>query len=145
MNNFNPSYPVNPHAWQYQNVAPSYTPIPSYALGPRRVVLNGAIVQSINDVTADCVPMDGSIAVFPRQDLSEIYVKSWKADGTINTMVFKPEMVEQKLPIEEPTARESDDNALVTKIDDLIAVVQHLESSIKSKPKTTTAKKEGES
>ena len=27
---------------------------------------------------------------FPKQDMSEIYVKSWNADGTINTTVYKP-------------------------------------------------------
>ena len=52
--------------------------------------LNGMVVQTIENVTADCVPMDGSAAFFPKQDLSEIYVKSWCADGTIRTLVFKP-------------------------------------------------------
>ena len=27
---------------------------------------------------------------FPKQDMSEIYVKGWNADGTINTIVYKP-------------------------------------------------------
>ena len=30
------------------------------------------------------------MAFFPKQDLSEIYVKGWNADGTIRTTVFKP-------------------------------------------------------
>lgn len=52
--------------------------------------LNGMVVQTIENVTADCVPMDGSAAFFPKQDLSEIYVKSWCADGTIRTLTYKP-------------------------------------------------------
>lgn len=52
--------------------------------------LNGMVVQSADRVTADCVPMDGSAAFFPKQDLSEIYVKSWCADGTIRTLTYKP-------------------------------------------------------
>ena len=52
--------------------------------------LNGMVVQAIENVTADCVPMDGSAAFFPKQDLSEIYVKSWCADGTIRTLTYKP-------------------------------------------------------
>ena len=34
--------------------------------------------------------MDGSVAFFPKQDLTEIYAKSWNADGTIRTLTFKP-------------------------------------------------------
>lgn len=34
--------------------------------------------------------MNGSVAFFPKSDLSEIYAKQWSADGTISTMVFKP-------------------------------------------------------
>lgn len=52
--------------------------------------LNGMVVQSVDNVTADCVPMDGSSAFFPKHDLSEIYVKNWCADGTIRTLTFKP-------------------------------------------------------
>lgn len=52
--------------------------------------LNGMVVLSQDRITADCVPMDGSAAFFPKQDLSEIYVKSWQADGTIRTLTFKP-------------------------------------------------------
>lgn len=29
-------------------------------------------------------------ALFPKNDLSEIYLKSWTANGTIQTIVFKP-------------------------------------------------------
>lgn len=52
--------------------------------------LNGKIVQAVEQITANDVPMDGSVAVFPKQDMSEIYTKSWNADGTIRTVVYKP-------------------------------------------------------
>lgn len=52
--------------------------------------INGMVVASQDKITADCVPMDGSAAFFPKQDLSEIYVKNWCADGTIRTLTFKP-------------------------------------------------------
>ena len=52
--------------------------------------LNGMVVQSADRITADCVPMDGSAAFFPKQDMSEIYVKNWCADGTIRTLIYKP-------------------------------------------------------
>lgn len=52
--------------------------------------LNGKVVQAVEQITANDVPMDGSVAVFPKQDMSEIYTKSWNADGTIRTVVYKP-------------------------------------------------------
>ncbi len=56
----------------------------------QQVGLNGKVVQAVEQITANDVPMDGSIAVFPKQDMSEIYTKSWNADGTIRTIVYKP-------------------------------------------------------
>lgn len=50
----------------------------------------GKVVQSQNMIVANDVPMNGSVAFFPKSDLSEIYAKQWSADGTISTMVFKP-------------------------------------------------------
>lgn len=52
--------------------------------------INGKIVPSVENITANDVPMDGSVAFFPKQDMSEIYAKSWNSDGTIRTIVFKP-------------------------------------------------------
>lgn len=52
--------------------------------------INGRIVQAIENINANEVPMDGSMAFFPKQDMSEIYVKGWNADGTIKTIVYKP-------------------------------------------------------
>lgn len=50
----------------------------------------GKVVQSQDMIVANDVPMNGSVAFFPKQDLSEIYAKQWGADGKISTMVFKP-------------------------------------------------------
>lgn len=52
--------------------------------------INGKIVPSVDVINANDVPMDGSVAIFPKQDMSEIYAKQWNADGTIRTMVYKP-------------------------------------------------------
>ena len=48
------------------------------------------MVLSVENITANDVPMDGTVAFFPKQDLSEIYAKQWAANGTINTVVYKP-------------------------------------------------------
>lgn len=52
--------------------------------------INGKVVQSVEMITANDVPMDGSAAFFPMQDMSAILAKSWNADGTIKTVIFKP-------------------------------------------------------
>ena len=52
--------------------------------------INGRMVAAVEQIAANDVPMDGSVAFFPKQDLTEIYAKSWNADGTIRTLTFKP-------------------------------------------------------
>lgn len=84
---------------QYGNYAP-YQQIQQQRFQPQEqyqavqnqqtIGLNGRIVQVVENINANEVPMDGSMAFFPKQDLSEIYVKGWNADGTIKTIVYKP-------------------------------------------------------
>lgn len=52
--------------------------------------ISGRVVQTVETINPNEVPMDGSVAFFPKQDLTEIYAKSWNADGTICTLTFKP-------------------------------------------------------
>nr|DAT24914.1 MAG TPA: hypothetical protein [Bacteriophage sp.] len=60
-------------------------PMPQQTVG-----INGRVVQAVENINANEVPMDGSMAFFPKQDMSEIYVKGWNANGTIKTTVYKP-------------------------------------------------------
>ena len=100
--------------------------------------LNGRIVQVVENINANEVPMDGSMAFFPKQDLSEIYVKGWNADGTIKTIVYKPQIDNksvqantsldtEKLKIdlsEQATA------GIMQRFDDLSAKIEQLESKV---------------
>lgn len=70
---------------QQQPMQMNQQPIPQQIVG-----INGRIVQAVENINANEVPMDGSMAFFPKQDMSEIYVKGWNADGTIRTIVYKP-------------------------------------------------------
>lgn len=60
-------------------------------------VLQGKIVDSIDMVKANEVPF-GGFGIFPKGDLSEIYVKSWSNNGTtqINTYKAIPKTEEVK-------------------------------------------------
>lgn len=52
--------------------------------------LNGKIVDSEDVVKATEVPI-GGYGIFPKADLSEIYIKSWNNNGTTSIITFKPE------------------------------------------------------
>lgn len=94
MNNYLPqygAYQYNPMAniqrfQSQEQIQPQVQqPMPQQIAG-----INGRIVQTVENINANEVPMDGSMAFFPKQDMSEIYVKGWNSDGTINTIVYKP-------------------------------------------------------
>lgn len=50
----------------------------------------GRIVNDFSEITANDVPMNGSAAFFPKADGSEMQVRSWTSNGTIQTVVYKP-------------------------------------------------------
>lgn len=50
----------------------------------------GRVVTNFDEIVANDVPMDGRSAVFPKNDMTEIQVKSWGADGKIQTVTYKP-------------------------------------------------------
>lgn len=57
-------------------------------------VLNGKIVESIDNVKLTDVPMDGNSFYFPKADGTEIYTKRWLANGSTEVAVFKRVMDE---------------------------------------------------
>lgn len=74
-----------------QPVVGTQMPLANQQPMPQQIAgINGRMVQAVENINANEVPMDGSMAFFPKQDMSEIYVKGWNADGTINTIVYKP-------------------------------------------------------
>lgn len=56
--------------------------------------LNGKIVDSEDIVKATEVPI-GGYGIFPKADLSEIYIKSWNNNGTTSIITFKPIVQEE--------------------------------------------------
>lgn len=80
--------------------------------------LSGKYVDSIDVVKATEVPIGGS-GIFPKADMSEIYVKAWNADGTTKVMTFKP--------VTEPTAAISSAND-----NDAAAIMQEVMNQLKT-------------
>ena len=125
----------------YQQIQQRFQPQEQYPVmqNQQAIGLNGRIVQVVENINANEVPMDGSMAFFPKQDLSEIYVKGWNADGTIKTIVYKPQIGNksvqavntsldtEKLKIdlsEQVTA------GIMQRFDDLSAKIGQLESKV---------------
>lgn len=82
------------NALQGQNALPGQMQQPQVQQYPANQAvqnpLNGRIVNTVEEITANDVPMNVPYSIFPKSDLSQIYVKSWNANGTIQTIAYKP-------------------------------------------------------
>lgn len=111
--------------------------------------INGKMIAEINQITANDVPMDGSVAFFPKQDLSEVYAKSWNADGTIRTVTYKPVSDGESKTAAEPEklkcdlSEESAQN-IMNKFDEISDRLGQLEKSLQSQRKTSQSQRKDE-
>lgn len=111
--------------------------------------INGKMIAEINQITANDVPMDGSVAFFPKQDLSEVYAKSWNADGTIRTVTYKPVLDNEPKMAAEPEklkcdlSEESAQN-IMNKFDEISDRLGQLEKSLQSQRKTSQSQRKDE-
>lgn len=111
--------------------------------------INGKFIQAPENITANDVPMDGSVAVFPKQDMSEIICKAWNANGTINTTVYRPvePVLDTQANISTPTQEDTLYEALNNALEGISAKVDTLTNRFDEyigKPKTARTKKEAE-
>ena len=86
------AYPYNPMQ-RFQEQQLPHQPVqqvPQQQNLQMQTGINGRMVTAVEQIAANDVPMDGSVAFFPKQDLTEIYAKQWGADGSIKTVVYKP-------------------------------------------------------
>ncbi len=108
-NNFYQKYP---YGNQYQNQM-AQQPI---------AALQGKVVDSVDMVRVNEVPF-GGFGVFPKGDLSEIYIKSWNNNGTTQINTYRPIPVEENKEIKENSSRDElleKINALNEKLDTLM-------------------------
>lgn len=151
MNNYNQQYnPQQPYMerlaglQQFQQSLQAQQPQQQFQEMPMGI--SGRVVPSAEAIAANDVPMDGSVAFFPMQDMSQILAKSWNADGTIKTVIYKP-FVENQTNLssanEKMNVGLSDDitQAFMQRFDDILNKISQLEQSL-TKPLTkTTASK----
>ena len=92
--------------------------------------LNGKVVDSYEVSKIQEVPF-GSFGVYPKGDLSEIYIKSWNGDGTTKVIVYKPEVVQE---VSKP-------DIYMTALEDIKQSIENLELKIKPASVTTRGRK----
>lgn len=156
--NIQPAYPqygYNPYFQQPRIQQPQIEPVQTVNQFQQQIPsgINGRVVQSVEMITANDVPMDGSAAFFPMQDMSAIFAKSWNADGTIKTVIFKP--VNETVPQNESQNKEnlkfelSDGTvaAFMNRFDELSERLEQLEFSVNktvSKSSTQSTKRKAD-
>lgn len=97
--------------------------------------LQGKVVDSIDMVRVNEVPF-GGFGVFPKGDLSEIYVKSWNNNGTTQINTYRPVPVEEikeakEIPLKDELLEKI--NALNEKLDALMnSTTKQTTESVKS-------------
>ena len=88
-----PYQPMMPYGQypMYQQPQP-FQPVPQTQAQPKPFSpITGRVVNSLDEITVQEVPTDGTVAWFPSADGSCVYGKRWTPDGNITTMRFVPE------------------------------------------------------
>lgn len=111
-NYYNLSMPWSNNSASYMNTptgnlsqqAPGYSGFNNFQRLSMPAMIPGRPVNNADEITPQEVPMDGSVSLFPQNDYSCIYAKTWTKEGTIATMKFIPEQPQnaesQKSPLE---------------------------------------------
>lgn len=134
---------------QFQPMASAYMPVqqpyqpyqPQYQQMPARMVpqISGRVVNSLDDITVQEVPTDGTVALFPSADGSCVYSKRWTPDGNILTMRFVPEASEAQPQQPSPF------DVINDRISELFDVVERIEDrlpiEVETKRPATTRRK----
>lgn len=109
---------------------------------PQTVIntLQGKVVDSIDMVRVNEIPF-GGFGVFPKGDLSEVYIKSWNNNGTTQINTYKP------IPNEEDKEAEAKEDLaekikiLNEKLDLILSgtAIKQTQSQESSKPQSAPA------
>lgn len=109
------------------NYYPNNSYYSNYGYQPQQQVipsLQGKVVDSIEMVRVNEVPF-GGFGIFPKGDLSEVYIKSWNNNGTTQINTYRPVPIEENKENKENFSH----NELLEKINILTQKIDLLMSS----------------
>lgn len=136
MNQFQPMPSAYmPMPQPYQPYQPPYQPTPTRTM-PQ---ISGRVVNSLDDITVQDVPTDGTVALFPSADGKYIYSKRWTPDGNILTMRFVPEVSEAQP--KQPSQLDIIDNRISELFDAVERIEERLPYEVEAKRPATTRRK----
>ena len=133
-----------PQGFQQEYQQPQF----SGAAQNQTIPMYGRIVPSVESIAPNEVPMDGNAAFFPKQDLSEIYAKSWGADGKIYTRLYKPVLDEDhnNLPLDTEKSKfdlsDEATEAFMKRFDELEQKIEQLKSPQTQKKTSQSQRKD---
>lgn len=116
-----------------QQYSPIYQPQYQIQQQPTQQPSSGLsckIVDSLEVSKIQEVPF-GSFGVFPKGDLSEIYIKSWNGDGTTKIITYKPE-VTNEVPQQD---------AYMVALDEIKRSIENLEEKIQPTASSSSRKR----
>lgn len=132
-NSFYPNYNYGNYNYMQQQPQPITT---QTSLSQGVPGLQGKIVDSIEVVKASEVPF-GGYSLFPKADLSEIYIKSWNNNGTTRISVYRP-LSEEDMPEQ----KQADFNSII--LQKVTGVEQKIDAIIGTMSESQQTKKEEE-
>ena len=90
--NYQPYNPIVPYQDRLAQLQNQYNQQPAFnqiSQNNQTLGLNGEIVDGIDVVKAKNVDMSGNVTFYPKSDMSEIYTKQLRPDGTSKITVYK--------------------------------------------------------
>lgn len=126
---------IRPYSSRTDPTRPQYRRTPAHTV-PQ---ISGRVVNSLDDITVQEVPTDGTMASFPSADGSCVYGKRWTPDGDILTMRFVPEASEAQP--KQPSPLDIIDNRISELFDAVERIEERLQYEVETKRTATTRRK----
>lgn len=116
---FYSNYPQYSNSYNQQGMQGAL-PAPQMQQPPQQTI-PGKIVDSVDVAKVSDIPF-GGYGIFPKADLSEVYIKMWNNNGTTSLVCFKP-------IIEGTTVKQYEESEELNK-QELLEKIQQLEMKI---------------
>lgn len=143
----NPNYyAMNPYLSQnFMQMNQNVSQNPQPAMASSAIV--GRNVADFSEINANDVPMDGRMAVFLKNDRSEIQIREWSPNGQIVSTSYLPQIDEKdtKTSISPQDSQKSKFDAKTEVLEPLFERLSRLEEKLDKMSKNSrTTKKDGE-